>query len=76
VCRPMKSDNKRVGYAEILRMDAYELRMHLTLRLANWKGGERHTRWFYDDVKRLAAMAGMSVEDVLTELRQDVELIE
>jgi predicted DNA-binding ribbon-helix-helix protein len=58
-------------------MDALELRGDLAHRLAHWKGtSRRENERFYRDLNRLARLAKMSVEALLTELHQDVELID
>jgi predicted DNA-binding ribbon-helix-helix protein len=58
-------------------MDASELRGDLAYRLAHWRGtSRRENRRFYRDLSRLARLAKMSVEALLTELHQDAELID
>jgi predicted DNA-binding ribbon-helix-helix protein len=58
-------------------MDAFELRGDLAHRLAHWRGtSQRENMRFHRDLKRLARLARMSVEALLTELHEDAELID
>jgi hypothetical protein len=58
-------------------MDAFELRADIAHRLAHWRGtSRRENERFHRDLKRLAGLAQMSVEALLTELHQDAELID
>jgi len=73
----MNDGYTRKTYLEVLQMDAYELRQYVAYRIADSGASSTTARVrFGRDVARLAKMAGMTVEAVLTELHEDADSIE